>query len=87
MKQAVKNGQASEAYSKSLSTRLLIMVIYFVIMFLSYYVMLIVMTFNAGLFVATVLGLTVGYSVFLMAPKADGKIYNPQVDKCCTDMD
>ena len=47
--------------------------------------MLIVMTFNAGLFAAAVIGLTMGYFVFGFTRKRGyTKIYFPEADKCCT---
>ena len=63
------------------------MMILAVILFLSYHLMLIVMTFNAGLFIATVLGLTAGFVSFLSVKEEEGKIYNPMADKCCSDLD
>lgn len=50
--------------------------------------MLIVMTYNAGLFIATVLGLTTGYEIFgFIKKKSHTRIYNPEGDKCCTEVD
>ena len=52
--------------------------------FLSYMLMLIVMTFNGGIFVTTMLGLTVGYLIFgFMKIGNYNHIYNPEADKCC----
>ena len=46
------------------------------------------MTYNAGLFIATVLGLTVGYAIFgFIRKKSHTRIYNPEGDKCCTEVD
>ena len=64
------------------------MVMYFLSLLLSYALMLIVMTFNVGLFVAAVLGLTTGYFVFGFTRKRGySKIYQPETDKCCTQID
>jgi hypothetical protein len=61
---------------------------YLVSVFLSYMLMLAVMTFNAGIFVATVLGLTVGYFIFgFIRKRKYTRIYNPEGDKCCTEND
>ena len=64
---------------------------------LSYALMLVVMTFNGNLFIATVLGLAFGYFVFGYLKKKNAakdkkaageeKIYNPEGDKCCADVD
>jgi hypothetical protein len=46
------------------------------------------MTFNGGLFIATIAGLTIGYFIFGFIRKGNyGKIYNPEGDKCCTEVD
>ena len=46
------------------------------------------MTFNAGLFIATILGLTSGYFVFgFIRKRGFTKIYSPETDKCCTQID
>jgi hypothetical protein len=50
--------------------------------------MLIVMTYNGGLFIATVFGLTAGYFIFgFIRKKSYSRIYNPEGDKCCTEVD
>ena len=74
-----------DVYKVSCVQRFKIMAIYFVSLFFSYILMLIVMTFNFGLFAATVLGLTIGYFVFgFNRKKGYNKIYSPETDKCCT---
>ena len=77
--------ERDETYRLSFIIRAKIMGVYFTSLFLSYTLMLIVMTFNAGLFVATVVGLTSGYFVFGFTRKRGyTKIYCPETDKCCT---
>jgi hypothetical protein len=50
--------------------------------------MLVVMTYNGGIFIVTVLGLTTGYFIFGFIRKTrHQKIYNPEGDKCCAEVD
>ena len=78
----------SDVYRVQFIQRLKIFVIYFLSIFLSYILMLIVMTFNAGLFFAAIIGLTVGYFVFgFVRKRGYTKIYYPETDKCCTQID
>jgi len=70
---------------------------YFLSLTLSYALMLVVMSFNVGLFIATCMGLAFGYFIFgymkkrniqIVKEAAGGeKIYNPEGDKCCADVD
>ena len=67
---------------------------YFYSTILSYALMLVVMTFNMGLFIAAIVGLTIGYSIFGYLRKTEGnnhaqgeKLYNPEGDKCCADVE
>jgi hypothetical protein len=61
---------------------------YLVSIFLSYMLMLIVMTYNGGIFIVTILGLTVGYFIFGFIRKTKyTRIYNPEGDKCCAEVD
>ena len=77
-----------EVYKVSCTHRFKIMIIYFLSLFFSYMLMLVVMTFNAGLFIATILGLTLGYFVFgFIRKRGFTKIYSPETDKCCTQID
>ena len=82
----ILNGQDSEkAKSFVLKERVKQLVIYFVTLLLAYILMLIVMTFNAGLFLATVFGLSFGYYIFgLEIGSRLDQVYNPETDKCCT---
>ena len=46
------------------------------------------MTYNGGIFIVTVLGLTTGYFIFGFIRKTKyTKIYNPEGDKCCAEVD
>ena len=80
-----------------MANKIHITVTYFLSITLSYALMLVVMTFNGGLFLATCFGLATGYFIFgylkkrglLQVKEATGgeKIYNPEGDKCCADID
>ena len=75
----------SSVHSYHLTLRIKVFVLYFLCLIDSYILMLIIMTFNAGLFVATMLGLTAGYFIFgLTLGSKTEKLYNPETDKCCT---
>ena len=75
-------------YTLSCKIRFLISITYFVSIFLSYMLMLAVMTFNAGIFIVTVIGLTLGYFIFgFIRKRKYTKIYNPEGDKCCAEVD
>ena len=75
-------------YTLSCKIRFLISITYFVSIFLSYMLMLAVMTFNGGIFVVTILGLTVGYFIFgFIRKRKYTKIYNTEGDKCCAEVD
>jgi hypothetical protein len=75
-----------------MSMRLICTAIYFCIMMLSYFIMLLVMSFNVGIFVTVVIGFTVGTTVL---PKPTeiceynpemsviSSVYRPDCDKCC----
>jgi Ctr copper transporter family len=81
----------------SMKTKVIITFTYFLSTLLSYSVMLVVMSFNGGLFLATVFGLSFGFFIFGYLKKkghaaskaalGDDKIYNPEGDKCCADVD
>ena len=77
-----------DVYKVSCIQRFKIMLIYFISLFFSYMLMMVVMTFNKGLFAACIIGLTMGYFLFGFTRKRGfTKIYNPEVDKCCTQID
>ena len=78
----------NSVYTLSCKIRFLISITYFVSIFLSYMLMLAVMTFNAGIFIVTILGLTTGYFIFgFIRKRKYTKIYNPEGDKCCAEVD
>ena len=80
--------QQDEVYKISFLGRAKIMMVYFLSLLFSYVLMLIVMTFNFGLFLSAVLGLTLGYFVFGFTRKRGyTKIYCPETDKCCTQIE
>ena len=80
-----------------MSDKLLITFTYFLSTLFSYALMLVVMSFNGWLFIASCLGLAIGYGVFgymkkkgmaeVKARMGGEKIYNPEGDKCCADVD
>ena len=83
--EALGGDNPDDVYKISCTERFKIAIIYFCSLFLSYMLMLIVMTFNFGLFMAAVLGLTFGYFIFgFMKKQGFTKIYSPETDKCCT---
>lgn len=84
----IDHSESKNLYALSCKIRFLIALTYLVCIFFSYILMLIVMTFNGGLFIATVLGLTTGYFIFgFIRKKSYTRIYNPEGDKCCTEID
>ena len=86
--EALGGDNPDDVYKISCTERFKIAIIYFCSLFLSYMLMLIVMTFNFGLFMAAVLGLTFGYFIFgFMKKQGFTKIYSPETDKCCTQID
>ena len=80
-----------------MGTRAIITMSYFFSTLLSYSLMLVVMSFNGYLFLASVFGLGFGYFVFgymkkknhlrTKAVAGQERIYNPEGDKCCADVD
>lgn len=85
---ALIDAKDNSIYTLSCKIRFLISITYFVSIFLSYMLMLAVMTFNAGIFIVTVIGLTLGYFIFgFIRKRKYTKIYNPEGDKCCAEVD
>jgi solute carrier family 31 (copper transporter), member 1 len=75
-------------YTLSCKIRFIISITYFLSIFLSYMLMLAVMTFNGGIFLVTIFGLTIGYMIFgFIRKRKYTKIYNPEGDKCCAEVD
>jgi hypothetical protein len=80
-----------------IQAKVVITVSYFFSILLSYALMLVVMSFNGGLFLATCFGLSFGFFIFGYMKKrrinvvkeavGSEKIYNPEGDKCCADVD
>ena len=78
--------------------RLILTAIYMLMVTLGFFVMLLVMSFNAGIFITVVLGLTIGHA---MMPKVqrlgealgmenvllEKNLNNPEFEKCCTERD
>lgn len=86
--ETLNSEKPDNVYRVSCIQRFKIMFIYFISLFLSFFLMLIVMTFNFGLFLAAVFGLTFGYFVFgFIRKRGFTKIYSPETDKCCTQID
>jgi hypothetical protein len=78
----------SAVYTLSCKIRFIISITYLFSIFFSYMLMLIVMTYNAGLFLVTIAGLTTGYFIFgFIRKRSYTRIYNPEGDKCCTELD
>lgn len=62
--------------------RLIITLTYLVSAALSYSFMLIIMTYNAGIFIAAILGLTTGHFIFGYLKKVNFP-QKPEEGKCC----
>jgi len=87
----------SDNFYLPIQAKIIITVSYFFSILLSYSLMLVVMSFNGGLFLATCFGLSFGFFIFGYMKKrrmnvvkeavGSEKIYNPEGDKCCADVD
>ena len=79
-----------------MQAKLVITFTYFLSILLSYLLMLVVMSFNGGLFLATCFGLSFGFFLFgymkkksahkVRAAVGADKIYSPEGDKCCNEV-
>jgi len=78
--------------------RLILTAIYMAMVTLGFFVMLLVMSFNVGIFVTVVLGLTIGHALMPKVQKLGAALglenvvlekshYNPEFEKCCTTRD
>ena len=80
-----------------MKAKLVITFTYFLSLLLSYLLMLVVMTFNGGLFLASCFGLSFGFFLFGYMKKKNAhlvkaavggeKIYSPEGDKCCAEIE
>ena len=80
-----------------MQAKLVITFTYFLSILLSYLLMLVVMSFNGGLFLATCFGLAFGFFLFGYMKKKNArlvraavgaeKVYSPEGDKCCAEVD
>ena len=80
-----------------MQAKLVITFTYFLSILLSYLLMLVVMSFNGGLFLATCFGLAFGFFLFGYMKKKNAhmvraavgadKVYSPEGDKCCAEVE
>ena len=77
--------------------RLKLTVVYLVMVTFGFIIMLLVMTFNVGIFLTVILGLTLGHALTPKVPKIDvrfdgegvnfeNNLYQPEFEKCCTQL-
>ena len=89
--QVLRNDPQASTLSLSMKLRMKVMFIYMMILFISYHLMLAVMTFNIGIFVAGIAGLSIGYimqMIYTKTGESDSKLfYDPTIDKCCSQLD
>ena len=78
--------------------RLILTAIYMLMVTLGFFVMMLVMSFNAGIFVTVILGLTIGHALMPKVEKLgdvlqmdnillEKNLYCPEFEKCCTERD
>ena len=84
---SIESVSEEEIRSTARASRAKVCCIYFLQLFIAYILMLIVMTFNFGLFAATVLGMTIAYGLFGFIETESGTPFNPEADACCTPME
>ena len=77
--EALASDNESDVYKVSCIERFKIMFVYFANLMCSFMLMLVIMSFNTGIFISAVFGLTLGYYVFgFVRKRGFAKIYMPE---------